>query len=258
MNVDKMIWLAAAITTTVAAYKLLRSSDKSSPSYATFRKLRGVALTLYFAGLFRAFVFQLFVIPSLSMTPGLIVSDYVAVSMHAYDLKLPFLSSPLARLSNPGHGDVIVFDHPAQPGLDYIKRIAATPGDTISYRGKVISINGHPIQMTQMADYKNTERDYSSKQFIEANGVSTYKSIQDPDAPPYLKTSEHIDVKECRYFDDGLECVVPSDAFFVIGDNRDNSIDSRSWGFVPRKNIKGKAVVILFNPGKDDRIGMKF
>lgn len=207
---------------------------------------------------FRAFAYQPFVIPSLSMAPGLLVSDYVGVSMHSYWLRTPIFGGTLVTLNAPQRGDVIVFKHPHLPDVDYIKRIAAVPGDVVTYRAKRLYVNSQALPIRDTGEYQNTDRDYKSARFEEQNGAVSYPIILSSEAPGFPKSSEFKKQDGCEYFEDGLTCKVPAASYFVLGDSRDDSLDSRTWGFVPEANIYGKAVHLLFSPKDLSRAGKAF
>lgn len=157
----------------------------------------------------RAFVVQPFKIPSGSMLETLQIGDYLLVTRFNYSIKVPFTNKEIIRTGNPQHGDIIVFKFPKDPSQDYIKRVIGLPGDTIEIRDKQVYRNG--------------------KRIIE----------------PYVR----FDYPHSRQ--PGLDIVpaftVPEDRFFVMGDNRDGSSDSRDWGYVPRENIHGKAWIIYWS-----------
>jgi signal peptidase I len=151
---------------------------------------------------------------------------------------------------------VVVFRYPPEPNVDYIKRVIGLPGDTVSYQNKQLTINGEPVPRTPEADYLHPDRMYYSKQYRESlNGIS-YDTLNDADAPAFVPDVARFPYRDqCRYDSTGFVCKVPAGNYFVMGDNRDNSKDSRVWGFVPDANIVGKAFFIWFHWGELGRIG---
>lgn len=206
--------------------------------------------------IFRSFLFESFMIPSASMVPTLVKSDYIAVTKFAYSIKLPIIDREVLRFGDPKHGDVIVFKNPLTPEVDFVKRVVGKPGDKISYIDKRLSVNGTALDVQDAGEYQNMDRDYLSKRFTENNGESKYSILNDPDAVSSIyNPSKFSGFENCTYLSNGVTCTVPQDRFFVMGDNRDNSQDSRFWGFVPRNYIAGRADYIWVNPQDTSRIG---
>lgn len=209
-----------------------------------------------FVFVFRALVLEPFVIPSLSMAPRFQILDYVAVFKSYYSIKIPFTDRVLFTNNTPSRGEIIVFKHPVEINVNFIKRIIGLPGDVISYRDKRISVNGIPVKIERIGSYVNSNRDYESELYEESLQGVKYKVLNDTEASSSVyKPIDYKFKKNCIYYDDGVVCTVPADNYFVMGDNRDNSVDSRAWGFVPKNNVYGKAVFIWLNPGDLSRIG---
>ena len=204
----------------------------------------------------RSFVVEPFKIPSGSMIPTLEVGDYILVNKFTYGLRLPIVGTEIVGGNPVARGDVVVFRYPPEPNVDYIKRVIGLPGVTVSYQNKQLSINGVPVARKPEADYLHADRMYYSKQYQEnLNGV-TYNTLNDADAPAFVPDVARFPYRDqCRYDSAGFVCKVPADNYFVMGDNRDNSKDSRVWGFVPNANIVGKAFFIWFHWGEMSRIG---
>lgn len=204
----------------------------------------------------RSFVVEPFKIPSGSMIPTLQVGDYILVNKFTYGLRLPIIGTEIVGGNAVERGDVVVFRYPPEPNVDYIKRVIGLPGDTVSYQNKQLSINGVPVPRKAEPDYLHPDRMYYSKQYQETlNGV-TYDTLNDSDAPAFVPDVARFPYRDqCRYDSNGFVCKVPADNYFVMGDNRDNSKDSRVWGFVPDANIVGKAFFIWFHWGDLGRIG---
>ena len=204
----------------------------------------------------RSFVVEPFKIPSGSMIPTLQVGDFILVNKFAYGIRLPVLNKKIIDINLPQKGDVMVFRYPEDPSLDYIKRVVGTPGDKVAYQNKRLTVNGQPIETKRIDDYLHPERLYYSKQFVEnANGVE-HRTLNDDDAPGFISDASQFPHREnCLYNNAGVICTVPPGHYFMMGDNRDNSRDSRYWGFVPEENIVGKAFFIWFNFNDLKRIG---
>lgn len=204
----------------------------------------------------RSFLFEPFKIPSGSMIPTLLVGDLILVNKFTYGLRLPVLNTRLTEGTAPKRGDVMVFRYPPKPSLDYIKRVAGVPGDEVAYLNKKLTINGQPVPTTRLPDYFDPDAMRYFKQFEEKLGDKTHRLLNDDDRPAFIPGAEDFPYKEnCRYSVEGVVCKVPEGHYFMMGDNRDNSLDSRYWGFVPDRNIVGKAFLIWMNFGDLKRIG---
>lgn len=206
--------------------------------------------------LLRSFVVEPFKIPSGSMIPTLLVGDFILVNKYAYGIRLPVLNTKVIPIGEPQRGDVMVFRYPEDPSLDYIKRVVGVPGDKIAYQNKRLTINGERLAVKADGDYLHPDRLYYSKQFLETiNGVE-HRILNDDDAPSFVNDATQFPQREnCLYNNAGVICTVPPGHYFMVGDNRDNSRDSRVWGFVPEENIVGKAFFIWFNFNDLGRIG---
>lgn len=204
----------------------------------------------------RSFVAEPFKIPSGSMIPTLQVGDFILVNKFAYGIRLPVIDKKIIPIANPQRGDVMVFRYPEDPSVDYIKRVAGVPGDEVSYINKVLKINGRAVTTGHDQDYLHKERLYYSKQSIEQNGEHKYHVLTDEGAPNFVADPSNFPFRQnCHYADNGVVCRVPHGHYFMMGDNRDNSKDSRYWGFVPDANIVGKAFFIWMNFSDLGRIG---
>ncbi len=204
----------------------------------------------------RSFLFEPFKIPSGSMIPTLLVGDLILVNKFTYGLRLPVVHTRLTQGKAPERGDVMVFRYPPRPSLDYIKRVVAVPGDEVAYLNKRLSINGSPVPVSAIDDFFDRESMRYSKQFEERVDGKPHRILIDPDRPGFIPAVEDFPHREhCRYSVEGVVCKVPAGHYFMLGDNRDNSLDSRYWGFVPERNIVGRAFFIWMNFGDLGRIG---
>ena len=211
--------------------------------------------------LLRSFLVEPFKIPSGSMIPTLQVGDFILVNKFTYGIRLPIISHKIMDIGNPERGDVMVFHYPENPSIDYIKRIVGLPGDVITYRGKQLLVNGVAQQQKSEGEYNYVDNGLTfvhNNLFTETLGNREHPILQNPDMPG-LHTSSVTDFPmrdHCSYTFDEMRCTVPEGHYFMMGDNRDNSRDSRYWGFVPDRMIVGKAFLIWMNFGDLKRIGL--
>lgn len=206
---------------------------------------------------FRSFMFEPFRIPSLSMSPTLLVGDFVLVNKFIYGLRLPVIDKKIIDLGEPKKGDVMVFRHPIAPHDDLIKRVVGVPGDHLVYRNKRLSINGKALSYAAQDDYHGEDYQARTEQFIEDLAGVRHRILQIDNRPAYVAGDTNFPGREnCIYDAEGFACTVPANQYFVMGDSRDNSSDSRYWGFVPEANIIGKAFVIWMNFHHLSQIGM--
>jgi len=206
----------------------------------------------------RSFLFEPFKIPSGSMIPTLLVGDLILVNKFHFGIRLPVVNKLVVPNHKPARGDVIVFRYPVNPSIDYIKRVVGLPGDEIAYINKQLSINGKPVPTQSLPEFYDEDSLRYSQQFSEQLGSVMHRILIDKDRPPYIPEPaiEPFPFRDqCRYSGEGVVCKVPEGHFFAMGDNRDNSQDSRFWGFVPEQNIVGKAFVVWMNFGNIKRVG---
>ncbi len=177
----------------------------------------------------RSFLFEPFRIPSGSMMPTLLVGDFILVNKFSYGLRLPVLDAKVLPVGEPERGDVAVFRYPKQPEVDYIKRIVGLPGDTVRIEGHRVWINGREVPLEEQGRY---DGDANLK---HAGLTVAVEKLEDRAHEVLLDSGGHLRSGEWR---------IPDDEYFVMGDNRNHSNDSRFWGTVPESNLVGKAVMI--------------
>ena len=208
--------------------------------------------------LLRSFLFEPFKIPSGSMMPTLLTGDLILVNKFTYGLRLPVLNTKITEGKAPARGDVMVFRYPPQPSLDYIKRVVGIPGDEVAYLNKKLTINGQPVSKVAVPDFFDEDTMRYLKQFQENLGAHEHNILNDENRRAGISEVEVMPFgsqETCRYSIEGVVCKVPAGHYFMMGDNRDNSLDSRYWGFVPDKNIVGRAFFVWMNFGDLKRIG---
>ncbi len=206
--------------------------------------------------LLRSFLFEPFKIPSGSMYPTLWVGDLILVNKFHYGVRLPVINTKLTDGAPVQRGDVMVFRYPPKPSLDYIKRVVGIPGDEVAYLNKKLTINGKPLVKEAQPDFFEQDSMRYIKQFQEKSGDKTHNILNDDERPAFVAGADDFAFKQnCTYTVEGVTCKVPQGMYFMMGDNRDNSLDSRYWGFVPDKNIVGRAFFVWMNFGHISRIG---
>ena len=206
--------------------------------------------------LLRSFLFEPFKIPSGSMIPTLLVGDLILVNKYHYGLRLPVINTKITEGNKPQRGDVMVFRYPPQPSLDYIKRVVGVPGDTVAYRNKRLTVNGQVVETNALPDFLDEDSMRYFKQFEEKLGEKPHRLLNDDNRPAFVQVQANFFGAEgCTYTVEGVTCKVPDGHYFMMGDNRDNSLDSRYWGFVPDANIVGRAFFVWMNFSSLKRIG---
>ena len=191
--------------------------------------------------LLRGFIVEPFRIPSGSMLPSLYIGDFILVNKFAYGIKLPVVNKTIIEINQPERGDIVVFRYPRDPNLDYIKRVIGLPGDHIAYYNKVLYVNDKPVERDFIGQYKGPGQTFANE-YVEKLQGAEHAMLLLPARPNTLQG----------------EYIVPQGMYFVMGDNRDNSNDSRVWGPVPETNLVGKAFMIWMHYSGElhvDRIG---
>ena len=204
--------------------------------------------------LLRSFLAEPFKIPSSSMRPTLVVGDFILVNKFTYGIRLPIVEKKIFPIGDPERGDVVVFRYPVNPSQDFIKRVIGVGGDHVVYRDKKLTVNGRPWPQRRDGTYSYLEglRFETTERRIEEGRGDTprrYAIAVNPQAPTVQPggVRPFPGRENCEYNERGFRCKVPSGHYFMMGDNRDASDDSRYWGFVPDDHIRGRAFFIWFN-----------
>ena len=232
--VSGLIWAIDAVV--FAGARRARSMEKTDgarrdaiPDPAMVEYARSFFPVLLIVLVLRSFIAEPFRIPSPSMLPTLEVGDFIVVSKLSYGIRLPVTDTEVIETGQPERGDVAVFRYPRKPSINYIKRIVGLPGDQIAYYNRRLFINGDPVPMERVGEYRPARQNGGTEllEFHERIGNTTHSVLLDPNG----RSPEG-------------EFIVPEGQYFVLGDNRDHSNDSRSWGYVPEANLVGAAKFI--------------
>lgn len=246
-----IIWLIDA-----KIFRKRRMADAPEPVVVDMARAFFPVIVVVF--MIRSFWVEPFKIPSGSMKPTLLVGDFILVNKYTYGIRLPVVNKKLVDVNPVARGDVVVFRYPADPNVDYIKRVVGTPGDKVEYRGKRLAINGQMVPMQPGGFYTDAELNYLRlPTFTEKLGEKSHQMMIVPATPPVdlAQVKQFAHRGNCEYNDDGFTCTVPAGHYLMMGDNRDQSSDSRYWGFVPDDHIKGRAFLVWMNFGDFRRIG---
>ena len=267
MNFALFLFLATVLTGAIALLDRLylakrRTPDEREPWWVEYPKSFFPVLLIVFV--LRSFVAEPFKIPSSSMRPTLVVGDFILVNKFAYGIRLPIIEQKIVPIGDPKRGDVVVFRYPVNPSQDFIKRVIGVGGDEVVYRDKKLTVNGKPLPQIPDGSYSYLEdmRFQATERFLEtadAGGTARqYTIVVNPQAQPVYRQNVRPfpDRQNCDYNEHGFVCRVPPGRYFMMGDNRDNSDDSRYWGFVPDDHIRGRAFFIWFN--LDDITSLQF
>ena len=184
---------------------------------------------------FRSFLFEPFKIPSGSMIPTLLVGDFIVVNKFSYGIRLPVLNKKIIDIAEPERGDVVVFRYPKDTSVNFIKRAVGLPGDTITYRDKQLFVNGELVESAAAGRFESGD--------IKCTTPAVDAALFDEQ----LGDVNHNILLHDRSRSRNGQWVVPKGHYFMMGDNRDRSNDSREWGFVPEENLLGRAVGIWLN-----------
>ena len=245
-----IISVGMGVAWAIAAYKLAarQSGDGVRPWHARWYGLTGLFIALIaVTAVFRAFFYEPFRAPSLSMMPNVPVGANLIVKKWGYGHYNTFkirlgraaISAPLER------GDIIAFDYPRDPTQTYVKRLVGLPGDKIVYRDKHLLLNGADVLGAQTGEYLDPEYLVYHARYREKIGNVSYDVLLNSNAPAWAGDSLYKLPKQCAIEHETIQCEVPPGSYFVLGDNRDNSADSRFWGFVPAALVVGKIVAVI-------------
>ena len=256
-----VLLLAAVITgllwlVDVKVMRPRRSAGQAEPVVVDMARAFFPVIVVVF--LIRSFWVEPFKIPSGSMKPTLLVGDFILVNKYVYGIRLPVVNKKVIDIRPLARGDVVVFRYPADPSVDYIKRVVGLPGDKIGYRGKRITINGEAVPVEGSGYYTDAELNFLRlPTFTERLGERSHQMMIVPAQPPVdlAQVRQFAHRGNCEYNDDGFSCTVPAGHYFMMGDNRDQSSDSRYWGFVPDDHVKGRAFLVWMNFNDFKRIG---
>lgn len=229
--------------------------DKKRKKKGTFREYSEALLLAVLVALFiRSFGIEAFKIPSSSMVPTLVIGDHIFVNKFIYGLRIPLTKIRFFEYRKPERGEVIVFIYPQDEHKDFIKRVVGLPGDKVDVKGSDVFINGEIIKKQKLT----VESDVADKRRLLVTGDPAFKTL--PFVPGWQRTdyfvekvgdANNIVQYEMGAFRQDSSYTVPDGHLFVMGDNRDNSSDSRDWGFVPYENVKGKAMFVWLSLDHD-------
>jgi len=266
MNFALILFVALVVTGAIWLLDVLllkrqRAPDAREPMLVEYARSFFPVILIVFG--LRSFLVEPFKIPSGSMLPTLLVGDFILVNKFTYGIRLPVINKKIISLSDPQRGDVMVFRYPQDPALDYIKRVIGIPGDTVEYRDKNLIINGQlvPLQPAGTYAYMGNGLNFITAVVRkEKLGAADHLAMSQPELPSVMPSQVRADFpyrKNCTYDEQGtgFVCKVPQGYYFMMGDNRDASNDSRYWGFVPDQNIVGKAFFVWMNFDDLSRIG---
>lgn len=216
----------------------------------------GLFPVILFVFLLRSFVVEPFRIPSGSMLPTIYAGDFILVNKYEHGLRFPVLNFGITEGDPIERGEIVVFKYPLDRNVDYIKRVVGLPGDEVRYINKVLYVNG--VRQAEVLDGEFFDEDtYKTLvEYEETLGDVKHAILKNPDQPSMAHPIVNFPgLENCAYSMGNMVCKVPEGHYFMMGDNRDNSADSRFWGFVPREDIVGRAFFIWMNFSDFSRIG---
>ena len=254
--IEAVISVTFMVICVVHVYRLALNypNERLRPAYSRWYGLLGTAAGwILVAFVIRIFIVEPFYVPSGSMLPTIIPQQtHLIVQKWGYGnygTHYGFYDIHLFRLpisASLRRGDIIVFEFPQDRSVHYVKRLIGLPGDKIDYRGKKLSINGEPVALRQTTDYFDSKTLLSTPMFIESLESIEYPILLRNNAPSNIVAPLTFPFSEkCSYDSEGIICVVPEGHYFTLGDNRDDSSDSRMWGFVPADHIIGKILYVV-------------
>ncbi|EKD70216.1 MAG: Signal peptidase I [uncultured bacterium] len=237
-NFELILFYATLITGVIALIDILFLAPRRRQRTGKTKKMpiiidyaRSFFPVLLIVFLLRSFLFEPFRIPSGSLEPTLLIGDFILVNKYDYGVRLPVVHKKLWGEGTPKRGDIIVFRWPPNPSVDFIKRVIGVPGDRISYIDKTLYVNDHKVEQVDLNMATS-----SDETGVQVQAMMKMENL--------LGVKHKIYVEADKNSRNYYNVVVPEGMYFVMGDNRDESADSRYWGFVPDKNIVGKAVLV--------------
>lgn len=251
-NFELILFYAVIICSLITLLDIIFFAPKratQSKNYLFIDHVRSFLPILLFVFSVRSFAYEPFRIPSGSLKPTLLVGDFILVNKFYYGIRLPIIHKKILTINEPKRGDIVVFREPPTESRDLIKRVIGIPGDRVSYKDKVLYINGKEI--SQAFEKYGTDHDENLKPWEVVQKHENLYGI------------EHSIYQIPGRVNDDFDVVVPQGKYFMMGDNRDDSADSRVWGFLPEENIIGKATRIWMSydspqhPVRWERIGEK-
>jgi len=242
MNLALILVVGAFVTGIIWAIDRLwfargRRSEEAEPTLVEWS--RAFFPVLLIVLVLRSFIAEPFRIPSASMMPTLLVGDFILVNKFAYGLRLPVLETRFLDLGSPERGEVAVFRYPPSPNKDYIKRVVGVPGDHVVYENKTLIVNGDPVPQRQLGRFSAREVDQRRDRVLP--GSILIEETLGEQAHEIL-VSPQMNSMGNQSLEEGVH--VPEGHYLMLGDNRDNSMDGRHWGFVPEDHLRGRAMFI--------------
>lgn len=225
-----------------------RAAHKKQPLIIEYA--RSFFPVLLLVWVIRSFLIQPFRVPTGSLEPTIMPGDFIVVSQFAYGLRFPVLNIKFFNIGEPKRGDIALFRSPPNPSILYVKRVIGLPGDHVVYKDKILTINGKEMVQTPAGMDLDLEGKFSTPVQVRVERLDN-------------NVEHKIFIKEGRHESEKIDVIVPARSYFMMGDNRDSSADSRSWGFMPEKNLIGKVFGVWMSWNSQgmkirwDRIGKK-